>query len=387
MDNDPLPPWTVPTTEGLDSYRLNPSYHSNRHDHSPLLVLMIRTPAGYAQDICRYLNWMGTTSSVYDYTHHHPPPPLPIMAGPLRPPEEVVIWEVREIPPTTSLPIGSPPASVIFITADPSLDLADAPHRSFFQWKQSDGTVLSRGVPPAMARVLHGLRPAPPRLPAMIIQPPQKDCAEILFSRHGESVFNLEDRIGGDPPLSAQGLADSGKLFDYIMQAQRGYTPSSLAVWTSCLERTIATARPLATEAGFLLEPKRALNEIHAGVCEGLTYREIRERHPDVSQWRKLDKFRYRYPGGESYSDLVVRLEPLLMDLLSVLLLREFSEERQEKKKAVLVVAHQAVLRVFLGYFLHLAAQDTVNMEVPHATVWRVVRGGGGGWAVETIPL
>ena len=45
-----------------------------------------------------------------------------------------------------------------------------------------------------------------------------------------------------------------------------------------------------------------------------------------------------RYPRGESYEDVVVRLESVIMEL-----------ERQEN---VLVVGHQAVLRCVLAYFL-----------------------------------
>ena len=53
---------------------------------------------------------------------------------------------------------------------------------------------------------------------------------------------------------------------------------------------------------------------------------------------------RYRYPRGESYEDLVARLEPVIMEL-----------ERQEN---VLVIGHQAVLRCLLAYFLDKPAGE-----------------------------
>jgi broad specificity phosphatase PhoE len=46
---------------------------------------------------------------------------------------------------------------------------------------------------------------------------------------------------------------------------------------------------------------------------------------------RDKDKYHYRYPSGESYEDLVARLEPVIMEL--------------ERQSNVLVVSHQAVLR------------------------------------------
>ncbi len=43
-------------------------------------------------------------------------------------------------------------------------------------------------------------------------------------------------------------------------------------------------------------------------------------------------KFSYRYPRGESYQDIVSRLEPVLIELL-------------RQKDPILIVSHQATLR------------------------------------------
>ena len=79
--------------------------------------------------------------------------------------------------------------------------------------------------------------------------------------------------------------------------------------------------------AGLVYEPWKALNEIDGGVCEGLTYEEIKEQYPEEYQRRKDSKYSYRYPMGESYYDLVIRLEPVIMEL--------------ERSENVLVVCHQ----------------------------------------------
>ena len=49
------------------------------------------------------------------------------------------------------------------------------------------------------------------------------------------------------------------------------------------------------------------------GECESLTYEEIQEKFPKEFALRDQDKFHYRYPKGESYEDLVHRLEPVIM--------------------------------------------------------------------------
>ena len=75
------------------------------------------------------------------------------------------------------------------------------------------------------------------------------------------------------------------------------------------------------------------------GVCEGLTYEEMQDKFPQEFAWRDQDKLRYRYPWGESYVDIMARLDPVLLEL--------------EHEDNVLVVSHQAVLRCILGYFLN----------------------------------
>lgn len=73
-----------------------------------------------------------------------------------------------------------------------------------------------------------------------------------------------------------------------------------------------------------------------------MTYEEINEKYPEDFKARDQNKFAYRYPRGESYEDLVARLEPVIMEL--------------ERQGNVLVVSHQAVIRCLLAYFLDKSA-------------------------------
>jgi 6-phosphofructo-2-kinase/fructose-2,6-biphosphatase 2 len=81
---------------------------------------------------------------------------------------------------------------------------------------------------------------------------------------------------------------------------------------------------------------------IFQGICEEMTYEEIAEKYPEDFTARDQSKFTYRYPRGESYEDLVARLEPVIMEL--------------ERQGNVLVVSHQAVIRCLLAYFLDKSA-------------------------------
>ncbi|KAJ6655307.1 hypothetical protein lerEdw1_005499 [Lerista edwardsae] len=172
----------------------------------------------------------------------------------------------------------------------------------------------------------------------------------IYLSRHGESELNLRGRIGGD-----SGLSERGKQYAYALASFiRSQCIHDLKVWTSHMKRTIQTAEALHVP----YEQWKALNEIDAGVCEEMTYEEIQASYPQEFALRDQDKYRYRYPKGESYEDLVQRLEPVIMEL-----------ERQEN---VLVVCHQAVMRCLLAYFLDKSAEELPYLKCPLHTVLKL---------------
>ncbi|KAG3270388.1 6-phosphofructo-2-kinase/fructose-2,6-bisphosphatase 4 isoform X5 [Marmota monax] len=172
----------------------------------------------------------------------------------------------------------------------------------------------------------------------------------IYLCRHGESELNLKGRIGGDPGLSPRGREFAKSLAQFISDQNI----KDLKVWTSQMKRTIQTAEAL----GVPYEQWKVLNEIDAGVCEEMTYEEIQYHYPLEFALRDQDKYRYRYPKGESYEDLVQRLEPVIMEL-----------ERQEN---VLVICHQAVMRCLLAYFLDKAAEQLPYLKCPLHTVLKL---------------
>ncbi|KAI9791831.1 MAG: Fructose-2,6-bisphosphatase [Peltula sp. TS41687] len=176
----------------------------------------------------------------------------------------------------------------------------------------------------------------------------------IWLSRHGESQYNIEGKIGGDADLSDRGEAYARALPDLVRNSVGDGRP--LTVWTSTLKRTIQTARHLPT-AYQKLEWK-ALDELDSGVCDGLTYQDIEDRYPDDFRARDDDKYNYRYRGGESYRDVVIRLEPIIMEL--------------ERGEDILIVTHQAVLRCIYAYFMNVPQERSPWMEVPLHTLIRL---------------
>ncbi|XP_061112858.1 6-phosphofructo-2-kinase/fructose-2,6-bisphosphatase 2-like isoform X1 [Conger conger] len=172
----------------------------------------------------------------------------------------------------------------------------------------------------------------------------------IYLCRHGESDHNTQGRIGGDAELSVRGKEFAHALRGFL---EKQHLPD-LKVWTSQLRRTIQTAEELTVP----YEQWKILNEIDAGVCEEMTYEMIQDSHPEEFALRDQDKYHYRYPGGESYQDLVQRLEPVIMEL--------------ERQGNVLVICHQAVMRCLLAYFLDKSADNLPYLKCPLHTVLKL---------------
>ena len=161
-------------------------------------------------------------------------------------------------------------------------------------------------------------------------------------------MFNISGRIGGDANLSERGHRYAEALPRLVKESAGD---KSLTVWISTLKRTAQTARYLP----YNKLAWKALDELDSGACDGLTYGEIEQKYPEDFKARDNDKYNYRYTGGESYRDVVIRLEPIIMEL--------------ERSEDILIVTHQAVLRCIYSYFMGSSQEKSPWMEVPLHTL------------------
>jgi broad specificity phosphatase PhoE len=133
---------------------------------------------------------------------------------------------------------------------------------------------------------------------------------EILLVRHGETDWNLENRVQGhtDRPLNHTGREQARALADRLA------AETLVAVFASDLVRARDTATIVARSHGLdvILDPD--LREKNFGSWEGLTDVEILERFPDAvrGQWgdgetteavaervvAAIDRIRTRHPAG-----------------------------------------------------------------------------------------
>jgi broad specificity phosphatase PhoE len=200
----------------------------------------------------------------------------------------------------------------------------------------------------------------------------------FFLTRHGQSEYNLLGKIGGDSGLTPAGLEYARRLAEFAKE-QIGQTteldPISgvekkvtrpARLWTSTLRRTKETAQFIehvtldhtwdngdrGEWVQFRPMARRNLDELYAGTCDGMTYEEIAEVFPDEFACRQNDKLSYRYPRGESYMDVTLRLEPL-------------AQEMERTREPVLIVGHQGILRILYAYFMGLDRKEAPYVNIP----------------------
>ena len=108
-------------------------------------------------------------------------------------------------------------------------------------------------------------------------------------------------------------------------------------VWVSPYVRARQTAELAVEGLGVPLVVDERLREREFGVLDGLTRKGITALWPEESKRRAaVGKFYHRPPGGESWTDALLRVRSALSDL-----------KVDAEGKRVLVVAHQVVVLLF----------------------------------------
>ncbi|KNG50401.1 bifunctional 6-phosphofructo-2-kinase/fructose-2,6-bisphosphate 2-phosphatase [Stemphylium lycopersici] len=213
----------------------------------------------------------------------------------------------------------------------------------------------------------------------------------IWITRHGESTDNVAGKIGGDSDLSPDGQKYAKAMTRFITAQRKewairqadkranthfppvagDHTPPNpyyshelethnFCVWTSMLKRGIQTGQYFCDE-DFEVKQMRMLDELNAGLMEGLTYEEIRTKYADEYLRRRRDKLAYRYPGpgGEGYLDVINRIRPVIVEL-------------ERMTDHCLLITHRSVARVLLAYFQGLKREDVADLDCPLGMLYQL---------------
>jgi probable phosphoglycerate mutase len=183
----------------------------------------------------------------------------------------------------------------------------------------------------------------------------------VFLARHGQTEWNVARRRQGrlDSPLTAAGVAQARRHGSALRDCGVD------GIFASPQGRALTTARligaALTGDAGTVgIEVIDDLAEVDHGEFGGLDDGQVDARYPGAWRQRAADKYRWRFPGGESYADADVRAARALEQL----------GERPARRP--LIVAHEMIGRMLQRHLLGLDPHVAVTRAHPHDVVYRI---------------
>jgi len=157
----------------------------------------------------------------------------------------------------------------------------------------------------------------------------------LIFVRHGETESNAVKKFMGqlDSPLSALGRSQAAAVAARLGQSHVD------AIYTSDLGRAAATAEQIA--AACKLPVVVRLRERNAGIFQGLSHAEAREKFPADYAETEDPTPESAIPGGESAVHVRTRFVPFLDEVC-----------QRHAGQTVILVTHGAFIRTVLWHLL-----------------------------------
>ena len=205
---------------------------------------------------------------------------------------------------------------------------------------------------------------------------------KIVLLRHGESVWNKENRFTGwtDVELSPKGIEEA--MLAGLCLKKNNYK-FDLAV-TSFLKRASDTLKIVLDELELNNMPiisSWKMNERHYGALQGLNKAETAKVYGEeqVHLWRRdpnarppeLDKNDPRYPGNDiKYKDLTTKELPLTENLDDtkrrvINYWKEYIVPEIKEDKHIIIVAHGNSLRALIDYLDDLSDAEVTDLNIP----------------------
>ena len=204
---------------------------------------------------------------------------------------------------------------------------------------------------------------------------------QLIFLRHGESQWNLENRFTGwkDVSLTKKGIAEAKFSGKQLIQANIKVK----SVYTSILNRATETADIVTSVINFPKEEIQydwRLNERHYGALQGLNKSETAEKYGEdqVHIWRRsydippplLSEDDKRHPKlnekftnidgnlplGESLKNVVDRLKPFWIEYVKTII---------QDGGSHLIIAHSNSLRAIIKVLDQLSDEAIMSVNIP----------------------
>ncbi len=186
----------------------------------------------------------------------------------------------------------------------------------------------------------------------------------LYLLRHGQTQCSRDNAFCGsvDAELTTDGI-EMAQAFAVAYQSLDWQN-----IYASPMQRTIATAKPIAEKLGIELELREGLKEINYGKWEGKTVATVSsEYHDDYIRWT-ADPAWYPPTGGELAVAIASR---------AILVIEEIKQRYSDGN--ILIVSHKATIRIILCSLLGIdVGRFRFRLGCPVGSVSRVEFGAHG---------
>ncbi|EDK43462.1 conserved hypothetical protein [Lodderomyces elongisporus NRRL YB-4239] len=159
-----------------------------------------------------------------------------------------------------------------------------------------------------------------------------KDSNDLLERKHPPELkreISVEER---QPALGVDGVSED-----------------SLVIWTSVKKRTMDMTRYI-KQKNINIRHRIQLSQKNPGIVGSLSEEEIEKQYPDEYAQYIKDPYHYRFSRAESYHDLAIKIEPLILEM-------------ERMSGDILIIADDTILKVFYGYLMSCSCYDIPTLD------------------------
>ena len=195
-----------------------------------------------------------------------------------------------------------------------------------------------------------------------------KPSTRLILVRHTETVPEAAGRCYGrtDVELSPHGVSHATRIAEVLSDVRVA------ATYASPLKRSRRLAELVARTRGHDVVTDARLQEIDFGDFEGRLYGEIELDAPDAYATWMATPTSLRFPGGESFADLRVRVSECVGQIVD-----------RHRGETVVVVSHAGALRALLVDVLSMPDAGAFRLAQRHGSI--NVVDVGDGWSMLRV--
>lgn len=178
--------------------------------------------------------------------------------------------------------------------------------------------------------------------------------SRLLLVRHGVTEFNSTRRFAGysDVELGADGREQVERLRHRLAGEKID------AIYSSDLKRALVTAEIISIGRDLDIVTCTELREMNYGDVEGLTFKEIGRRYPEL--WELITNFDrlLEFPGGESLKGFIERTITFVDRL-----------NKHAPEQTILIVSHNGPLKVLICHLLGIDQSHWLQIRCDNASL------------------